>query len=180
MRSPSPFEVQVLPHLAAAYNLARWLLRDGVAAEDAVQDASLRALKYISGMRGENPKAWFLAIVRRCCYDRVAGRDADPSAWTEASFDDHAIESVVDPGPEQAVHLRQRANSLRSAIEALAPGYREVIVLREFEDLSYKEIARVANIPVGTVMSRLARARSLLQRSAHLDEVRDPSQACGS
>ena len=175
------FERQVLPHLGAGYNLARWVLRDAGAAEDAVQDASVRALRYFAGMRGENPKAWFLAIVRRCCFDRIdSDRHEATLPYDDAASADPDADPADDAGPEQVVHLRDRAASLRAAIEALAPGYREVIVLRELEDLSYKEIARIANIPIGTVMSRLARARALLQRSPHLDEVRDPSSACGS
>ena len=181
MRAASAFELQVLPHLGAAYNLARWVLRDAVAAEDVVQDASVRALKYIGGMRGENPKAWFLAIVRRCCLDRLEQLRTDRSVVNDDLLvDEVGTEPDDETGPEHLAHLHDRAQSLKAAIAALAPGYREVIVLRELEDLSYKEIARIVDIPIGTVMSRLARARSLLQKSSHLDEVRDPSRACRS
>lgn len=174
MSAASSFEVLVLPHLGAAYNLARWTLRDPVAAEDVVQEASIRALRYFGGMRGENPKAWFLAIVRRCCFDRLD----EVRSRNDLLADEDRTDEIDEAGPEHLAHLRDRADSLRAAIEALAPGYREVIILRELEDLSYKEIARIADIPIGTVMSRLARARSLLQKSSHLDEVRDPSKAC--
>ncbi len=178
MSAASSFEVLVLPHLRAAYNLARWIARDPVAAEDIVQEASLRALRYYGGMRGENPKAWFLTIVRRCCFDRLDDlRSEAVVTFGDVPPDDTAGDGIDEAGPEHLAHLRDRAESLRAAIEALAPSYREIIILRELEDLSYKEIARIVDIPIGTVMSRLARARSLLQQSSHLDEVRDPSKA---
>jgi RNA polymerase sigma-70 factor (ECF subfamily) len=176
MPDESSFESQVLPHVAAGYNFARWMLRDPHAAEDALHDAVLRALKYFSGMHGENPRAWFLSITRRCCLDTLARRRS-------ATVDAGSFEEAFDPdeqtsdgaGPEELAILQDRATSLMAAIESLPPVYREVIVLRELDELSYKEIAHIADIPIGTVMSRLARARLLLQRSTLLDEVRSPA-----
>ena len=172
------FRQQVLPHLDAAYNLARWLLRDPHAAEDAVQEACVRALKYFAGFRGEAARPWFLTIVRRCCLDWIADH------CREAQFDD-GLDAAPDafgrepPGPEQSALDGERTRSLAAALAALPAPYREVVVLRELEELSYKEIARVADIPVGTVMSRLARARALLQRSPLLEAVREPAAGGG-
>ena len=163
------FERQVLPHLDAAYNLARWLLHDAHAAEDAVQDACERALTYFSGFRGDAARPWFLTIVRRACYDWMTRNRRD------VPLDDgDAAEAIDDSvaGPEQAALDGETTRSLAAALAALPPAYREVIVLRELEDLSYKEIAQVVDIPIGTVMSRLARARALLRRSPLLEEVR--------
>ena len=158
------FEELVLPHLNAAYNLARWLARDVNDAEDVVQEACMRALKYIDSLHGDDARAWFLTIVRHAFYDWCKrNRPAEI-----ARDDGTAIDSAVDPAavdPEQTLLRIAESKALADAIAALPLGYREVLVLRELEELSYKEIARVADIPIGTVMSRLARARGLLQRS---------------
>jgi RNA polymerase sigma-70 factor (ECF subfamily) len=158
------FEELVLPHLNAAYNLARWLARDVNDAEDVVQDACMRALKYVGSLHGDDARAWFLTIVRHAFYDWCKrNRPAEI-----ARDDGTAIDSAVDPAavdPEQGLLRIAESKALADAIAALPLGYREVLVLRELEELSYKEIARVADIPIGTVMSRLARARGLLQRS---------------
>jgi RNA polymerase sigma-70 factor (ECF subfamily) len=157
---PTRFQQVVLPHLNSAYNLARWLLRNDHDAEDAVQDACVRALKYIDNYRGENPRAWLLAIVRNACFDRMR------SAGGSAALDDDALE-VADAAPDPEVRLIQARDAalLNRLIEALPPDFRAVVVLRELEELSYQEIAQVMGIPVGTVMSRLSRARGLLQKS---------------
>jgi len=178
MQDESSFESQVAPHFAAGYNFARWMLRDPHAAEDAVHDAVLRALRYYAGMHGDNPKAWFLAITRRCCLDTLAHRrhQARGSAPEDDPFEPDDLCSD-DAGPEELAMRQDRTTSLMAAIESLPTVYREVIVLRELDELSYKEIAQVAGIPIGTVMSRLARARLLLQRSTLLDEVRTPIAA---
>ena len=162
-----------MPHLGAGYNLARWLARDGSDAEDIVQDACIRALKYIDSLNRSDARAWFLTIVRNAFYD-----------WCErnrpaeiARDDGSAVEEAVDhgaPGPEQTALRRAEAKVLAEAIAELPLAYREVLILREMEELSYKEIARVADIPVGTVMSRLARARALLQGSPRLRAIREP------
>jgi len=165
------FEEAVLPQLDAGYNLARWLLRNGTDAEDAVQEACERALKYFSAFRGGDAKAWFLTIVRHACYDWLKrNRPSDV-----VSGDGAALEDAPDPAatPEQIVVRNASAAALNEAIAALPLGYREVLILRELEDLPYKEIARVVDIPIGTVMSRLARARALLQRSPVLRAIRD-------
>jgi len=158
------FEELVLPHLNAAYNLARWLARDVNDAEDVVQDACMRALKYVGSLHGDDARAWFLTIVRHAFYDWCKRNRPAEMAWDDGT----AIDSAVDPAavdPEQALLRIAESKALADAIAALPLGYREVLVLRELEELSYKEIARVADIPIGTVMSRLARARGLLQRS---------------
>jgi RNA polymerase sigma-70 factor (ECF subfamily) len=159
----SAFDQVVLPHLDAAYNLARWLTRNGHDAEDVVQEAFLRALRFFGGFHGGNARAWLLAIVRNTCYDWL--RRNRPSE-ASASFDEEVHSSAVDPNPtpedlliEQSGRLR-----LREALETLPLAWREVLVLRELEGLSYKEIADVAGIKMGTVMSRLARARAGLQQ----------------
>ena len=158
------FEELVLPHLDAAYNLARWLTRDVNDAEDVVQDACVRALKYIGSLNGDSARAWFLTIVRHAFYDWCKRNRP-----TEIARDDGtAIDMAVDPAaidPEQAFLRNVETKALADAVAALPLAYREVLILRELEELSYKEIARVADIPIGTVMSRLARARGLLQRS---------------
>jgi RNA polymerase sigma-70 factor (ECF subfamily) len=163
----SRFEQVVLPHLNAAYNLARWLTRNEHDAEDAVQEAYLRALRFFDGFHGGDGRAWLLAIVRNTCYDWL--RRHRP-AEAHASFDED-VHGAVDPSqtPEDLVLERADRLRLREALEALPLAWREVLILREFEELSYKEIADVAGIKMGTVMSRLARARARLQQQLALD-----------
>ncbi|HTS20878.1 MAG TPA: sigma-70 family RNA polymerase sigma factor [Casimicrobiaceae bacterium] len=168
----SRFEQMVLPQLDAGYNLARWLTRNANDAEDVVQDACERALKYFAAFRGTDAKAWFLTIVRHACYDWLKrNRPAEI-----VPGDGQALEEMVDPSaptPEQIVARNASTAALTEAIAALPLGYREVLILRELEELPYREIARVADIPIGTVMSRLARARALLQRSPVLRAIRE-------
>jgi RNA polymerase sigma-70 factor (ECF subfamily) len=163
------FEALVLPHLDSAYNLARWLTRDTQDAQDVVQDACVRALKYLGSLERSDARAWFLTIVRNAFYDWVArNRPA------EIVHDESAIDAAVDAtsaSPEQAAVRSAELRVLSDALAALPVQYREVLVLRELEELSYKEIASIADIPVGTVMSRLARARALLQRSPLLHAI---------
>ena len=165
------FEQSVLPHLDAAYNLARWLTRNDHDAEDVVQEAFLRAMRYFDAMKGSEARPWLLAIVRNTGYtwleknrpaDLVPIDDVGPLA-SDVESAGHA--TGTDGNPE--VILLQSANRklVNQALEELPPGYREVIVMREIEDLTYKEIASIAGIPMGTVMSRLARGRELLRRS---------------
>jgi len=177
MADPRRFEALVMPHLDAAYNLARWLTRDTHDAEDVVQDACVRALKYVASVERGDARAWFLTIVRNAFYDWL--RRNRPAEVVHG--DDDAIDRAVDhanPDPEQAAVRLSEVRVLSEAIAALPLQFREVLILREFEDMSYKEIARVAGIPVGTVMSRLARARGLLQRSPLLQVI--GGQASGS
>ena len=170
MADPTQFGELVLPHLDAGYNLARWLTRNSQDAEDVVQDACVRALKYLGALRGSDARAWFLTIVRNAFYDwskrnRPAQEVPDDGSTLDLAEDPTAID------PEQAAVRSSDARVLSEAIEQLPDAFREVLILRELEDLSYKEIARIANIPIGTVMSRLARARSLLQRSPLLQSM---------
>jgi RNA polymerase sigma-70 factor (ECF subfamily) len=156
------FELAILPHLDAAYNLARWLTRRDQDAEDVVQEASLRAFQFFDSFHGTNGRAWFLAIVRNTCYTWMKANQAPAPA---VPWDD----TIQAPAPLALDPLRtvvQRENQhlVRQAVEELPAEYREVIVLRELEGFSYKEIAQIAAIPIGTVMSRLARARERLQQ----------------
>ena len=156
------FERAVLIHLDASYNLARWITRNDHDAQDVVQEAVLRAYRFFDGLRGE-AKPWLLAIVRNSCLSWLqVNRPADL-----AGFDDRVVETQAsdEDGPEaQAIRSFDR-RMLNEAIAALPAQFREVLVLRELEDLSYREIARVADVPIGTVMSRLSRARRLLGES---------------
>jgi RNA polymerase sigma-70 factor (ECF subfamily) len=170
LSDPTRFDALVLPHLDAAYNLARWLTRDTHDAEDVVQDACMRALKYIGSLEGGDARGWFLKIVRNAFYDWL-GRNRPAEV---VSDENEAVDAAVDPvaiSPEQAAMRKAELRMLADAVAELPLQYREVLILRELEELSYKEIARVADIPVGTVMSRLARARDLLQRSPLLYAV---------
>jgi len=155
------FEQAVLPHLDAAYNLARWLMRNDQDAEDMVQEACLRALKFFGGYRGMDSRAWLLAIVRNTCFTWLRRYRAHELA-TPFDEDLHSIESEIF-NPETLSQRHVEAQLLLQALEVLPLEFREVIVLRELEGLSYKEIAVIADIPIGTVMSRLARARHRLQ-----------------
>jgi RNA polymerase sigma-70 factor (ECF subfamily) len=159
-RDLSRFQESVLPHLDAAHNLARYLLRDAHDAEDAVQDAFLRAIRHFKGFRGVDGRAWLLSIVRNTCFTRLRGR---PSSGESVEFDEeiHTVEEASS-GPEVDLERKDAAKSVREGLERLPIEFREVIVLRELEDLSYKEIAQVCGVPVGTVMSRLARGRKQL------------------
>ena len=166
MTDRASFEAQVLPHLDAAYNLARWLTRDPHDAEDVVQEACIRALRYFQSLREGGARAWFLTIVRHASYDWIERhRDRDGGdAEVEVAAD-------AESEPAQIVERHGDSRALAQAIAALELPYREVIVLRELEELSYKEIANVAAIPIGTVMSRLARARALLRQSPVLHAI---------
>jgi RNA polymerase sigma factor (sigma-70 family) len=155
------FEDAVFPHLNAAYNLARWLTRNDQDAEDVVQEAYLRAWKFFGSFHGGESRPWLLTIVRRTCYTWLQHNRAQEPV---IEFDDerHSVASE-EANPETLLLHRVNAQELRHALEALPMEFREVIVLRELEELSYKEIAAIADVPLGTVMSRLARARQRLQ-----------------
>ena len=156
------FGQAVLPHLDAAYNLARWLTRDDHDAEDLVQAAYLRALKSFGGFHGENGRAWLLAIVRNSCYTWLERKRARGPA---TSFDEEIHGVGAGPmDPEKQLLREDQKREVRRAVEGLPLELREVVVLRELEGLSYKEIAAIAEIPLGTVMSRLARARERLRQ----------------
>jgi RNA polymerase sigma factor (sigma-70 family) len=158
------FEAVMLPHLSAAYTLARYLTRNDYDADDVVQEAFLRALKYFGGFRGERAsqsRAWLLAIVRNMAYTWRHRHRADAST-TEFDETMHG-EATTEGHPESALSRRDARETLADALDQLPPEFREVIVLREIEELSYKEISQVVDVPVGTVMSRLSRARKRLQ-----------------
>ena len=154
------FEQATLPHLDAAYNLARWLTRDDHAAEDVVQEAFLRAAKFFASFRGGDGRPWLLAVIRRASYDWLQKRRAGAAVSFNEDVHDRGDEAL---NPERLVIRKIDQELLRRAVEELVPEFREVIVLRELEGLSYQEIATVVGIPVGTVMSRLSRARKQLQ-----------------
>jgi len=154
------FEQLVLPHLDAGMNLARWLLRNRADAEDVVQDSMLRACRFFSGFRGGDARAWFLQIVRNGCYSWLEKRRP---MELMAEFDEE-LHQVPTATPETIAARADERQQLMEALEALPPRSREVVVLRELEDCSYKEIAEITGIPMGTVMSTLSRARERLQR----------------
>lgn len=156
------FERVVLPHFDAAYNLARWLTRNDHDAQDVVQEAVLRAYRFFDGLRGE-ARPWLLSIVRNTCFTWLrANRPADT-----VGFSDGIAELIPadDDGPEVLAARSFDRKMLNEAIAALPLQFREALILRELEDLSYKDIARITDVPMGTVMSRLARARRLLAES---------------
>lgn len=157
------FELRLVPHLGAAYNLARWLTRNDQDAEDVVQESYLRAYKFFGGFRGGDGRAWLLTIVRNTCYTWF--QQNRPRELT-VSLDDEAnrIESDA-PSPEAELIKNADKQVVTRALEELPLEFREVLVLREMEEMSYKEIADVTEVPIGTVMSRLARARKRLQES---------------
>jgi RNA polymerase sigma-70 factor (ECF subfamily) len=156
------FETAVLPHLDAAYNLARWLTRNDADAEDVVQEAYLRAFKFFAGFHGEDGRAWLLGIVRNTTYTWMQ-RNRSPEL--NVPLDDEVYEVKSDDLNPEALLLQEAdARILRQALEELPLEFREVLVLRELEEMSYKQIAVMADLPIGTVMSRLARARKRLQQ----------------
>jgi RNA polymerase sigma-70 factor, ECF subfamily len=154
------FEQVFLPHLDAAYNLARWLLRNDQDAEDAVQEAYMRAYKAFARFRGGDGKAWFMTILRNVCYTMIKKLR---SHETPEAFDEEIHQSVDESKMQEAFRQKANAESLHLALEKLPDEFREIIVLHDLEGLAYKEIASVVGIPIGTVMSRLARARGRLR-----------------
>jgi RNA polymerase sigma factor (sigma-70 family) len=157
------FEELFAPHMDAAYNLARWLTGDERAAQDVVQASAFRAFRFVHHFVDGNPKAWFLTIVRHESYGwlKASTRGRWVALGDEIAEDDLALSHAQTP--ELLAMHAEHAALLQRALQALAPAFREVIVLKEFEDMSYKDIAQVVDIPLGTVMSRLARARSMLK-----------------
>ncbi len=156
-----------MPHLGAGYNLARWLTRNDHDAEDVVQEAYLRAVRSFDRYRGGDPRAWVLTIVRNTCYTWLRQNRAAEAAFAGDAGDEGVEEIPGDPATEPEVQFIRDVDQqlLREALDALPAEFREVLVLRELEGLSYKEIADIVDVPLGTVMSRLARARQRLQRS---------------
>jgi RNA polymerase sigma-70 factor, ECF subfamily len=152
----------LVTHLDAAYNLARYLMRNEADAEDVVQSAYVRAISHFDGLRGADGRAWLLMIVRNSCYDRMRK--------IGASSHDTDFDEVVHSGgrqdidPETTLLRTERTELVRRSLAELPPEFREVLILRELEQLSYREISNIAGIPLGTVMSRLSRARLRMQR----------------
>lgn len=179
------FRRLILPHLDGAYNLARFLTRDPVLSEDVVQDSLLRAFRAFGQFRGGSPRAWLFAIVRNCCRTALSGAGGVVSlVIPECSLGAEAaaqLNQQPDPGPtpEEEVSLGEDIARIRAAIEAIPEPFREAVVLRDLEDLSYTEIAEVTGAPVGTVMSRLSRGRALLAKellpSSKTDDERSRS-----
>ena len=165
----------LVSHLDAAYNLARWLTRDGDDAEDVVQDACMRALRYVGTLRTGGARPWFLTIVRNTFYDWVArNRPVEIAADRADAIDDATDLDALSP--EQEAVRRGDAQLLSDALQALPLQFREAIVLRELEELSYRDMAHVLGVPIGTVMSRLARGRAMLRRMPSLQPVHDVVQ----
>jgi RNA polymerase sigma-70 factor, ECF subfamily len=167
------FEEAVMPHLDAAYNLARWLTRNEHDAQDMVQEAYLRALRFFGGFHGTDARAWLLTIVRNTCYTWLK---RNRSAELSGDFDEIVLTKESDePDPEASHLLKVQVQLINEAIEKLPVEFREVVILRELEELSYKEIAAITGIPIGTVMSRLSRARkrllACLRGTARVDPV---------
>jgi RNA polymerase sigma factor (sigma-70 family) len=160
------FERIFLPHLRAGYNLARWLTHNDQDAEDVVQEAYLRALRSFDRYRGGDARVWMLTIVRNTCYTWLRQNRAAQAAGVAANVDER-VEIAGDPAAEPEAQFIQQVDRqfLREALAALPAEFREALVLRELEGLSYKEIADIADVPLGTVMSRLARARTQLQQA---------------
>jgi RNA polymerase sigma-70 factor, ECF subfamily len=165
------FESAVLPHLDAAFTLARYLTGNAHDAEDVVQDACLRAIRYFDGFRGgggTGARAWLLTIVRNTAYTWRRRHRADALA-TEFDEREHS-QAAAGEDPEEMLLQVPAGELLGRALARLAPEFREVIILRELQGLSYKEISQVAGVPVGTVMSRLSRARARLQEALRNEE----------
>lgn len=169
------FKARVLPHLNAAYRLARWLIRDEDEAQDLVQDAYLSAFRAFAGFHGEDGKAWILTIVRHACYRWLQHNRRRPNA---EEFDEtlHSLDEVgllradsPDHNPESWLLQDESQRLVRRALEKLPPEFREIIILRELEGYSYSEIAGIVAIPTGTVMSRLARARAIAEISGRVE-----------
>ena len=156
------FEQLVLPHLPAGYNLARWLLRNDHDAEDVMQEAVVRAFRFFDGFTGTNPRGWLLTVVRNSAYTFLQQNRAR-ELGTEFDEELHTEDGRTSDTPEVLLLRSAQQRFLNEAVEALPVEFREVFVLREMEGLSYKEIADLARIPIGTVMSRLSRARRQLQ-----------------
>ena len=154
-----------LPHLDSAYNLARWLMGSPQDASDAVHTAFLRAARYVHTYAGGNARAWWLSIVRNCCLAILSGRQTrEVSLEALEAGIENLVASEADE-PEEQLHLAQSAALVVNELGRLPAEFREVLVLREIEDLSYREIAEILGVPIGTVMSRLARARQTMRKA---------------
>ena len=153
-----------LPHLDAAYNLARWIIGSDDDAGDVVHTAFLRAARYVHTYAGGNARAWWLSIVRNCCLATLGARSKREVSLESLESDDLAF-GRHDDSIEESLHLSQSAALILKELQSIPVEYREVLVLRELEDCSYREIADILSVPIGTVMSRLARARGLIRKA---------------
>jgi RNA polymerase sigma-70 factor (ECF subfamily) len=161
--NPPTFEQVVLPHLDAAYNLARWLTRNDQDAQDAVQDACLRAFRFFPTFRGGDARPWLMKIVRNACYTWL---HANRPLQAAAEFDENLFSpDSCSPNPEEVVLRDDSSTLVRKALERLPPNFREVLVLREIEGMSYREISAITGMAAGTVMSSLSRARGRLRKA---------------
>ena len=161
-KASADFEEVFLPHLDAAYNLARWLTRDPSDADDVVQEAFMRAFRFFSGFHGGDSRAWLLKIVRNTCYTWIK-----KNRPREIIYElDEEMHQATSGDPATVLQENIDRQLLRKLLDELPPAFREIIVLRDLEGLSYKEISSVTELPLGTVMSRLARARQRLHRDA--------------
>jgi len=155
------FEQAVLPHLDSAYNLARWLTRNQHDADDVVQEAFLRAFRFFPGFRGGDARAWLMRIVRNTCFTWL---HANRPLQDASEFDENLFPPDTPvPNPEDILLQNDNGTLMRKALEKLPPNFREVIILRELEGMSYREIAEITGMPAGTVMSSLSRARDRLR-----------------
>ena len=172
----SSFDALILPHLDGAYNLARFLIRDEAMSDDVVQDAVLRAFRSFDQFRGDSPRAWLVAIVRNCCRPALGARNAAGLHLVEEAGE--SADADEADNPEQALIRASDAAMVRALVEALPEPFREAIVLRELEELSYREIAQVTGVAMGTVMSRISRGRGMLadQLSARPEDQTRKSQ----
>ncbi|CAN5375994.1 RNA polymerase sigma factor [soil metagenome] len=170
------FSMLAMPHLDAAYNLARWLTQNDHDAQDVVQDALMRGMRYIDGFRGDNARAWLLQIVRHTCFSWLKENRPAERLWPDEDDESSQPAAPSDDEPPAIAMRKSDRQSINRAIAMLPIVYREVFVLRELEDLSYVDIARIADIPIGTSMSRLARGRSLM-RAALMPGAKPPLRA---
>src|SRR5580692_5534033 len=169
MGNPSRFEELFLPHLDAAYNLARWLVNGDQDAQDIVQEAYVRAFKGFAGFRGENPRAWLLTIVRNTAYTWIKKHASDEERLVP--FDEKSFSVAIEAAPSE-LGIDRRSQQLREALNRLPAEFREVLVLFEMEGWSYKAMATILEVPLGTVMSRVSRARRRLREE--ITQIQDP------
>ncbi len=168
------FRDAALPHLDEVYTLARYLLKNAADAEDAVQECYLRALRHYDGFRGSAIKPWLMAILRNVCRAEYARRASHSIGDDDASEDAAPLWQEPPPSPEVEILRRNDGETIRRLLDALPTAFREVLVLREINDLPYRDIAEVVGAPVGTVMSRLARARAMLREAWLAAEHQEP------